>query len=45
VEFAKWLFLNVPMMLIMMYLTVIWLQFWYMGLFRPNSPDAKRIKY
>lgn len=44
VEFAKWLFLNVPMMLIMMYLTVIWLQFWYMGLFRPNSPDAKRIK-
>ncbi|XP_066251962.1 protein I'm not dead yet-like [Euwallacea similis] len=44
VEFAKWLFLNVPMMLIMMYLTVIWLQFWYMGLFRPNSADAKRIK-
>ncbi|XP_050305351.1 protein I'm not dead yet-like isoform X2 [Anthonomus grandis grandis] len=44
VEFAKWLFLNVPMMLIMMYLTVIWLQFWYMGLFRPNSPDAKRLK-
>ncbi|CAH1134761.1 unnamed protein product [Ceutorhynchus assimilis] len=44
VEFAKWLFLNVPMMLIMMYLTVIWLQFWYMGLFRPNSADAKKLK-
>lgn len=44
VEFAKWLFLNVPMMLIMMYGSVVWLQFWYMGLFRPNSPDAKKIK-
>lgn len=44
VEFAKWLFLNVPMMLIMMYATIIWLQFWYMGLFRPNSADAKKIK-
>ncbi|ERL85405.1 hypothetical protein D910_02825 [Dendroctonus ponderosae] len=43
VEFAKWLFVNVPMMLIMMYLTVIWLQFWYMGLFRPKSADAKRL--
>ncbi|XP_060533670.1 protein I'm not dead yet isoform X2 [Cylas formicarius] len=44
VEFAKWLFLNVPLMLIMMYLTVVWLQFWFMGLFRPNSRDAKKIK-
>lgn len=28
----------------MMYLSVLWLQFWYMGLFRPNSVDAKKIK-
>ncbi|XP_076255030.1 tricarboxylate transporter protein I'm not dead yet isoform X2 [Rhynchophorus ferrugineus] len=44
VEFAKWMFLNVPLMLIMMYLSVAWLQFWYMGLLRPHSKDAKRIK-
>lgn len=44
IEFAPWMMLNVPMMLIMMYLTLIWLQFWFMGLFRPNSNDAKKIK-
>ncbi|XP_030754855.1 protein I'm not dead yet isoform X2 [Sitophilus oryzae] len=44
VEFARWMFLNVPLMLIMMCLTVAWLQFWFMGLFRPQSEDAKKIK-
>ncbi|CAH0548728.1 unnamed protein product [Brassicogethes aeneus] len=43
-EFAKWMLLNVPMMLLMMYLSCIWLQFYFMGLFRPNSADAKKIK-
>ncbi|XP_056635307.1 protein I'm not dead yet isoform X1 [Diorhabda sublineata] len=44
VEFTKWMILNVPIMLMIMYLGIIWLQFWYMGLFRPNSVDAKKIK-
>lgn len=36
--------LNVPLMMLTMYISIIWLQFWFMGLFRPNSLDAKRIK-
>lgn len=36
--------LNVPLMLITMYLSIIWLQFYFMGLFRPKSQDAKRIQ-
>ncbi|KAK9874168.1 hypothetical protein WA026_002519 [Henosepilachna vigintioctopunctata] len=44
VEFAKWMIVNVPLMLIMMYLSLIWLQFWFMGLFRPHSKDARRIR-
>ncbi|CAG9857679.1 unnamed protein product [Phyllotreta striolata] len=44
VEFTKWMILNVPLMLLMMYLGIVWMQFWYMGLFRPNSADAKKIR-
>ncbi|CAH1107530.1 unnamed protein product, partial [Psylliodes chrysocephalus] len=44
VEFTKWMILNVPLMLIMMYLGIIWMQFWFMGLFRPSSVDAKKIR-
>nr|XP_022906389.1 protein I'm not dead yet [Onthophagus taurus] len=44
VEFAAWMFLNVPIMLVTMFLTWIWLQVMYMGMFRPNSEDAKRIR-
>lgn len=36
--------LNVPIMLLIMYISVIWLQVWFMGLFRPNSVDAKKIR-
>ncbi|XP_049824489.1 protein I'm not dead yet-like isoform X2 [Aethina tumida] len=43
-EFSKWLTINVPMMLLMMYGSLIWLQFFFMGLFRPNSADAKKIR-
>ncbi|CAG9772750.1 unnamed protein product [Ceutorhynchus assimilis] len=43
VGFVEWLFLNVPMMLIMLYLSILWLQVWFMGLFRPKSEDAKSI--
>ncbi|XP_015836203.1 protein I'm not dead yet isoform X1 [Tribolium castaneum] len=44
IEFAKWMLLNVPMMILMMYLSLIWLQTMFMGLFRPNSQDAKKIR-
>lgn len=44
VEFAKWMMVNVPLMLLMMYLSLAWLQFWFMGLFRPHSKDAKTIR-
>ncbi|CAH1382339.1 unnamed protein product [Tenebrio molitor] len=44
IEFAKWMMLNVPMMVLMMYLSLVWLQVIFMGLFRPNSQDAKRIR-
>nr|XP_023021268.1 protein I'm not dead yet isoform X1 [Leptinotarsa decemlineata] len=44
VEFTKWMLLNVPIMLIIMYAGIVWMQYWFMGLFRPNSADAKKIK-
>ncbi|KAK4877998.1 hypothetical protein RN001_010504 [Aquatica leii] len=42
--FTHWIFLNVPIMLITMFLTWLWLQILYMGLFRPKSKDAQSIR-
>ncbi|KAF5284221.1 hypothetical protein FQR65_LT00221 [Abscondita terminalis] len=42
--FTHWIFLNVPIMLITMFLTWMWLQVLYMGLFRPKSKDAQSIR-
>ncbi|KAF5285122.1 hypothetical protein FQA39_LY16811 [Lamprigera yunnana] len=42
--FTHWIFLNVPIMLISMFLSWMWLQFLYMGLFRPKSKDAQSIR-
>lgn len=35
--------LNAPLMLVTMAVCIVWIQFWFLGLFRPNSKDAKII--
>ncbi|XP_015591965.1 protein I'm not dead yet [Cephus cinctus] len=43
INFSSWMMYAVPPMLIMSILTWIWLQILYMGLFRPNSKEARAV--
>ncbi|XP_072745354.1 protein I'm not dead yet-like [Anoplolepis gracilipes] len=43
INFASWMLYSVPPMLLMTFLTWLWLQVMYMGLFRPESKDARAI--
>ncbi|XP_063979445.1 protein I'm not dead yet isoform X2 [Diachasmimorpha longicaudata] len=43
INFASWMLYAVPAMVIMGFITWLWLQIMYMGLFRPRSKDAMAI--
>ncbi|KAF3421901.1 hypothetical protein E2986_03364 [Frieseomelitta varia] len=43
ISLASWMLYSVPPMLLMGFLTWLWLQVMYMGMFRPDSKDARAI--
>lgn len=43
ISLTSWMLYSVPPMLLMGFLTWLWLQVMYMGMFRPNSKDAQDI--
>ncbi|XP_078040749.1 uncharacterized protein LOC144471994 [Augochlora pura] len=43
ISLASWMLYSVPPMLLMGFLTWLWLQVMYMGMFRPESKDANAI--
>lgn len=43
ISFFEWMLIHLPLTLINSYVMYLFFQFWYMGLFRPHSEDAKAV--
>lgn len=43
-DFFHWMFVALPIAMISGFLTWMWLQVLFMGMFRPNSEDAKAVR-
>lgn len=43
-DFIKWMYFNIPLVVLNMFATWAYLQWYFMGLFRPHSKEAKQYR-